>query len=251
MMSDDAHSRFDAIADVLARRSSDLPFLLLDPNLRIRAASTAYVSVALRERDELCGELLFDAFPDNPGDPQASGTANLAASLETAMRSGRPHNMWIQRYDIRDPDSPDTFLPKVWSPANAPLVDHGELIGVVHRVKEVAGFEHLVSVLARALETGRSWSSAELLHTLAAVTEVENDRHSQRERALVVENEQLRVAIDTRDMIGQAKGMLMERFNIDSVGAFDLLVKLSQDTNIRVEQIARKVVEAQRPPQSN
>jgi len=250
-MPDNADSRFDAIAYMLTRRSSNLPFLLLDRDLRIQAVSTAYAGVTLRGRRELCGQLLFDAFPDNPDDPQASGTANLAASLETAMRSGRPHNMWIQRYDIRDPRSPDTFLAKVWSPANAPLFDHGELIGVVHRVKEVAGYEHLVSVLARAVETGRSWSSAELLHTLAAVTDVEKERQSRREQALVVENEQLRVAIDTRDMIGQAKGMLMERFNIDSVSAFDLLVKLSQQTNTRVEQIARKVIEAEHPPQSS
>jgi AmiR/NasT family two-component response regulator len=68
---------------------------------------------------------------------------------------------------------------------------------------------------------------------------------------LIAENEQLRHAIDTRDTIGQAKGMLMERFDIDAVGAFDLLVRLSQNTNTRVEQIARKLIEIDHPPCSS
>lgn len=46
-------------------------------------------------------------------------------------------------------------------------------------------------------------------------------------------------AIATRDMIGQAKGMLMERFNIDADRAFGLLTRLSQETDTRVESIAR------------
>lgn len=38
-------------------------------------------------------------------------------------------------------------------------------------------------------------------------------------------------ALASRDIIGQAKGMLMERFDIDAVAAFDLLARLSQQTN--------------------
>src|SRR5262249_4517995 len=92
--------RFHLIARELIEKSPAVPMLLLDRNLRIRTASTAYERVTLREHGELLGRFLFDAFPDDPNDPQASGTANLATSLETAMRTGRNHNMWIQRYDI-------------------------------------------------------------------------------------------------------------------------------------------------------
>jgi ANTAR domain/GAF domain len=41
---------------------------------------------------------------------------------------------------------------------------------------------------------------------------------------------QFKSALSTRDMIGQAKGMIMERFNVDAVQAFDLLTKLSQQS---------------------
>ncbi|WP_260737138.1 ANTAR domain-containing protein [Mycobacterium sp. SMC-2] len=65
---------------------------------------------------------------------------------------------------------------------------------------------------------------------------------------MVSQNEQLRRTIETRDMIGQAKGTLVERFDIDAAAAFKLLVKLSQDTNARVEQIALRLLEVDHPP---
>jgi hypothetical protein len=239
--------RFDAIAREVTRKFPAVPMLLLDCNLWIRTASTAYERVTFRKHGELLGQFLFDAFPDDPNDPQASGTAKLATSLETAMHSGHTHNMWIQRYDIRDPAIPDKFLPKVWSPTNSPLFDHGELVGVVHRVEEISDSRRALAVLARAVDTGDSWTCAELLHTLAAVSAVENARHSERQQALVAENEQLRRAIDTRDTIGQAKGMLMERFDVDAAAAFDLLVRLSQKSNVPLAHIAKKLVEIDHP----
>jgi len=42
----------------------------------------------------------------------------------------------------------------------------------------------------------------------------------------------------------QAKGILMERFNIDAVEAFDLMRRLSQDTNTPLRHIAERVIEA-------
>lgn len=226
-------------------------FLLLDRDLRIRAASRAYERVTLRERGELPGQFLFDAFPDNPDDPQATGTSNLAASLETAMRGGHTHNMRIQRYDIRDPAAPEEFLPRVWSPINSPLLDHGELVGAVHCVEEISTSKQLLEQLAQAVYHRESWSAAELLHTFAGISAVEDSRHRELHQALTAENEQLRRAVESRDTIGQAKGILMERFDLDAAGAFRLLSKISQNTNTRVEQIALKLVALDHPPRAS
>ena len=68
-----------------------------------------------------------------------------------------------------------------------------------------------------------------------------------RTHAVSQENEQLRRALETRDIIGQAKGMLMERCGIDAAAAFNLLVTLSQKSNTRVEHVARRLVEIARP----
>ncbi|MHA4855128.1 GAF and ANTAR domain-containing protein [Rhodococcus sp. MSC1_016] len=55
--------------------------------------------------------------------------------------------------------------------------------------------------------------------------------------------EQLLSAVASRDMIGQAKGMLMERFGIDAAQAFAMLTKLSQDSNTPLADVATKIVE--------
>ncbi len=49
-------------------------------------------------------------------------------------------------------------------------------------------------------------------------------------------------ALSSRDEIGQAKGIIMERFKIDHMAAFHLLVKLSQEANVKLTDIARRIV---------
>ena len=61
---------------------------------------------------------------------------------------------------------------------------------------------------------------------------------------LVRRDEQFRSALASRDIIGQAKGMLMERFKIDAVQAFELLKRLSQNSNTPVAVVARQLVES-------
>ncbi|BCO34569.1 hypothetical protein BMW24_013905 [Mycobacterium heckeshornense] len=56
-------------------------------------------------------------------------------------------------------------------------------------------------------------------------------------------DQQLRSALNSRDVIGQAKGILMERFDVDAVRAFDMLRELSQTMNIRLAEIAQRVVD--------
>jgi GAF domain-containing protein len=55
--------------------------------------------------------------------------------------------------------------------------------------------------------------------------------------------EQLESALSTRDRIGQAKGIIMERFGVDDVQAFEMLRKLSQDGNTRLTDVAQRVIE--------
>lgn len=52
---------------------------------------------------------------------------------------------------------------------------------------------------------------------------------------------QFRSALASRDVIGQAKGMLMERFGVNAVEAFELLKRLSQDSNTPLHDIAQRL----------
>ena len=67
--------------------------------------------------------------------------------------------------------------------------------------------------------------------THAALALIAHDKQSQFESALA-----------SRDIIGQAKGRIMERFDIDAVRAFELLRKLSQESNTRLTEVAAQVV---------
>jgi hypothetical protein len=49
---------------------------------------------------------------------------------------------------------------------------------------------------------------------------------------------QLVRALDTRDLIGQAKGILMERYKITAQEAFLLLSRASSDMNVKLREVA-------------
>lgn len=55
-------------------------------------------------------------------------------------------------------------------------------------------------------------------------------------------------AIDARHVIGQAQGILMERFDIDSTQAFGVLRRYSNDKNVKLRAIAEWIVEGRALP---
>lgn len=61
-------------------------------------------------------------------------------------------------------------------------------------------------------------------------------------------DEQLRLAVDSRNLIGQAQGILMERFSLDANRAFAVLSRISQDSNIKLLDVATHVVKRRQLP---
>ena len=60
--------------------------------------------------------------------------------------------------------------------------------------------------------------------------------------------DQMHDALGNRDVIGQAKGVLMERHGITADAAFSVLSRISQAENLKVAEIARRFVETGRLP---
>ena len=60
---------------------------------------------------------------------------------------------------------------------------------------------------------------------------------------LEIEVGHLHKALASRDLIGQAKGILMERFKITADEAFHLLVQASQRENVRVADLGARLAE--------
>jgi hypothetical protein len=60
---------------------------------------------------------------------------------------------------------------------------------------------------------------------------------------MLTRDQQFRSALASRDVIGQAKGIIMERFKVDAVHAFDLLKRLSQEANTPLADVAERLVD--------
>jgi ANTAR domain/GAF domain len=55
--------------------------------------------------------------------------------------------------------------------------------------------------------------------------------------------DQLHSALETRTVIGQATGLMMERYGLDEVRAFGFLARMSQTGNIKLRDLANEMVQ--------
>jgi AmiR/NasT family two-component response regulator len=62
--------------------------------------------------------------------------------------------------------------------------------------------------------------------------------------------EHLQAALDSRAVIDQAKGILMERFKLTADQAFQALARISMETNTKVRDVAVRFVESGEFPSS-
>ena len=64
------------------------------------------------------------------------------------------------------------------------------------------------------------------------------------------QQEHLNKAIAARDVIGQAKGILMERYKVSADHAFTMLARASQQNNVKLIEVARSLTHAVQFPES-
>ncbi|MFF0266796.1 GAF and ANTAR domain-containing protein [Kribbella sp. NPDC004536] len=55
-------------------------------------------------------------------------------------------------------------------------------------------------------------------------------------------------AVDARKLVGQAMGILMERFDVDGDRAFAILKRYSQDTNTKLRDVAQQLIDTRKLP---
>jgi GAF domain-containing protein len=75
-------------------------------------------------------------------------------------------------------------------------------------------------------------------------------RHAAIALSRVRESDNLWRAIDSRKLIGQAQGILMERYDLDDARAFEVLRRYSQDHNVKLREVAQRVVDTRTLPDS-
>ncbi|MGA2118459.1 MAG: PAS domain S-box protein [Bryobacteraceae bacterium] len=114
-------------------------YMVLDPGLRIVAATEAYLRETLTRRADILGRYVFDVFPDNPGDPSADAVRNSTASFRRVLQSHVTDVMGLQRHDVRKPEAEGGgWEVRYWNATNSPVLKpDGSLAYIMHRVENV------------------------------------------------------------------------------------------------------------------
>ncbi|MCR5874627.1 PAS domain-containing protein [Phenylobacterium sp. J426] len=94
------------------------PYMILDRELRYVEANAVYCEILEREREDLIGRNIFDAFPDN-----GESGRRLRASFERVLATGQPDSLPLIPYPIERPASRGGgFEMRYWSAVHVPLV---------------------------------------------------------------------------------------------------------------------------------
>ena len=73
-------------------------------------------------------------------------------------------------------------------------------------------------------------------------------RHASVAVASARHEEMMIQAVDARKLVGQAMGILMERFDVDGDRAFAILKRYSQDTNTKLRDVAQHLIDTRKLP---
>ena len=120
-------------------RSTASAYLILDTRLVIVEVNAAYLKATSRTRESVLGKHIFEAFPENPSDPQATGVRRLFESLQRVMQSKTTDSIGLLQYDIPvGPPEEGRFEKRYWSPINSPVLDQeGRLTNIIHQAIDV------------------------------------------------------------------------------------------------------------------
>jgi DNA-directed RNA polymerase subunit L len=217
-------------------------YSLMDPGFVILDVNAAFAEATGMAREELVGRHAFDAFPENPLQSDDAPAHTMRRSLERVIATGQRDSMHIHRYDIPHPTEAGVFLERYWSPVNIPVLDDdGALVAILQQVEDVTDYrDDLVKVLGYLQEVpaGTSSESSRRFVQYAATAMAHASLYHSAQR----EVEQLQEALTSRAVIDQAKGILMGRYGCGSEEAFLRLRQMSNDSNVRIRDVASALI---------
>ena len=109
--------------------------LILDAAFNILAQNDDHARATLSIAKNVVGRNLFDAFPDNPYDSNASGVASVRQSLLKVLKTRQSDAMPIIRYDVQ----PELggFQERYWAITNTPILgEDGFVRWIINRAED-------------------------------------------------------------------------------------------------------------------
>src|SRR3954470_1955424 len=217
-------------------------------DLARRMAELARAAAAPRSVDEVLSDVTATASELIPGTDSAgvllvgkggkfesvAGTSDLPHrldELQMLFNEGPCVQAALDELIVR---TDDFRTEERWPKYSAAAVQLGVLSGLsfkLYTADRTAGALNLFGFQADVWDTDAETTGAVLAaHAAAAILAKSQD-------------EQMQVALSTRDRIGQAKGIIMERYGVDDVRAFDMMRRLSQESQMKLAEVAQRVIE--------
>jgi hypothetical protein len=174
--------------------------------------------------------------------------ARLTESLEWVFRRGTRHHLGVQRYDIPSPQDRSTFVVKVWAPVNSPLRDEsGRVVAALHHAEDITPLHVPDRDDVVGSSTRTSEERAELMASVTALAAtVQNIRAAH--LRIRDQYEGLHAAFETNREISVAIGLIMARYGQSRPQAWELLRRLSAQTQRKLREVAAEIVATGEPP---
>ncbi|MDB5594145.1 MAG: histidine kinase [Hyphomicrobiales bacterium] len=155
--------------------SSPNPYVIIDPNLIIIGMNRAYLHVTMREREDIVGRNIFDAFPSDP--EEESGRA-LRQSFARVLETRAVDEIPLIRYAIANPDG--TLDDRYWSATHTPLLAaDGSVTFILQHTVDVTEL-HLLRQAAKSASSmqieGKVFKRAQALEMANQVLQEEHSR---------------------------------------------------------------------------
>lgn len=109
--------------------------LVLDTAFNVLAQNEEHARATLSIAKNVVGRNLFEAFPDNPHDSNASGVASVRQSLLKVLKTRQPDAMPIIRYDVQP--ALGGFQVRYWAITNTPVLgEDGFVRWIINRAED-------------------------------------------------------------------------------------------------------------------
>lgn len=124
-------------------------YLILAPDFTVVAVSNDYLQVTSLEKEVILGRIVFDVFPNDLNDKDATSIDKLRDSLNTVLRLGEPHKMAEQKYNIPKPDG--GFEERYLAPLNTPVFNkQNELVYIIYSLVDVTTQKRISNKLKKS-----------------------------------------------------------------------------------------------------
>lgn len=188
-------------------------------------------AVELIPAADVAGVLLIKGGGDFESVADTDGLAAELDQLQHDFNEGPCHDAALKQTIVRTDDLRNEPRWPRYAPA---AVERGVLSSLsfkLYTAERTAGALNLFSFRPDVWDTeAETVGTVFAAHAASAIMAGRHGQHMQS-------------ALSTRDRIGQAKGIIMERYGVDELRAFDLLRRLSQESQVKLVDIAQRVID--------